>query len=457
MIIVTVAMLVCGGALGHGAAETRDCANSKDWALERALGPGREATVVTCDVLKARPELCELTTSCPGTCDPACSTTRSSRRLDDGVVASAPPKKQKKKKKKKKKKGKGGKGKKKKKKKGKKKKQKKKCGKKKKKQGLCADTLAPSLQPPVAAPTVAPVATPAPTSAPVPAPTPAPVVAATPSPTPAPSPVPAPVPATPAPQSAPGGGDSPDAETPAPVPSPTPAPVASAAPPPKDPEKTPPPKDSETTTTPVPAPTPRPTPGPTPRPTSTPSPRPTPAPSPRPTPRPVGPTPRPTPAALPEEKNAPQWIKGDIREKLSAAEPSGGSSHWRGGNGNGLHIFYNNEDTTETPDYSLQAKVVIHEYVHVIQQAILNHEVTDLVGPTPLKATATSSTRFQVINKCGVDPVFGTAALAALNAMPDDMKILDAPTCEAASDAKCDVSRDRSGMRRLIRPCFIGT
>merc|ERR1711965_531879 len=100
MMTVTVAMLVCGGALGRGAAETRDCADSKDWALERALGPGREATMVTCDVLKARPELCELTTSCPGTCDPACSTTRSSRRLDDGVVASAPPKKKKKKKKK---------------------------------------------------------------------------------------------------------------------------------------------------------------------------------------------------------------------------------------------------------------------------------------------------------------------------------------------------------------------
>ena len=125
MMTVTVAMLVCGGALGRGAAETRDCADSKDWALERALGPGREATVVTCDVLKARPELCELTTSCPGTCDPACSTTRSSRRLqsepDDGETSEAKGsqafeevenekkkgKKNKKKKKKKKKKGKG--------------------------------------------------------------------------------------------------------------------------------------------------------------------------------------------------------------------------------------------------------------------------------------------------------------------------------------------------------------
>jgi hypothetical protein len=43
----------------------------------------------------------------------------------------------------------------------------------------------------------------------------------------------------------------------------------------------------------------------------------------------------------------------------------------------------------------------------------------------PLKAGSTSANRFNVINKCGVPEVFATKQLAALNAMPDYMKILD--------------------------------
>ena len=44
-----------------------------------------------------------------------------------------------------------------------------------------------------------------------------------------------------------------------------------------------------------------------------------------------------------------------------------------------------------------------------------------------MKTGASSATRFHVINKCGVDAVFETAILAALNGMPDHMKLLDRP------------------------------
>ena len=121
-----------------------------------------------------------------------------------------------------------------------------------------------------------------------------------------------------------------------------------------------------------------------------------------------------------------QDAKMDIKEKLEANERSDGSSYFKGGAGAGLHIYVGN-DEIETVDYSVQAKVVIHEYIHVLQQAFLAGLATTTTGVVPLRSDATSTTRFNVINKCGVSSTFGTKHLAALNALPDDMKLLDIP------------------------------
>ena len=121
-----------------------------------------------------------------------------------------------------------------------------------------------------------------------------------------------------------------------------------------------------------------------------------------------------------------QDAKMDIKEKLEANERSGGSSYFKGGAGAGLHIYVGT-DEIETVDYSVEAKVVIHEYIHVLQQAFLAGLATTTTGVVPLRSDATSTTRFNVINKCGVSSTFGTKHLAALNALPDDMKLLDIP------------------------------
>ena len=68
----------------------------------------------------------------------------------------------------------------------------------------------------------------------------------------------------------------------------------------------------------------------------------------------------------------------------------------------------------------------VHEYIHILQQAMLAGEITNTtVGPEPLKATSTSTSRFECINKCGVPAVFCEKSLAVLEALPDTMKLMD--------------------------------
>ena len=136
-----------------------------------------------------------------------------------------------------------------------------------------------------------------------------------------------------------------------------------------------------------------------------------------------------------------EYIKDDIRKKLSVADGmSAGSSYGAGGAGAGLHIYVNPSDVTEDTEYSLQAKVVIHEYIHVLQQHFLAGS-TSTEGPVSMRSDATSQTRFQVINKCNVPTIFETYAVNALNSLPNDMKLLDIPLYVILiPESGCDVS-----------------
>ena len=118
----------------------------------------------------------------------------------------------------------------------------------------------------------------------------------------------------------------------------------------------------------------------------------------------------------------------DIKDKMRPSRPSGGSSYWPGGAGTGLHIYV---DPVESPAYTadthMYTKVSIHEYIHILQQAWM-HGFNATTGPVPLRASASSQTRFHVINPCGADKRFEQLHVDALNGMGDDMKLLDVPT-----------------------------
>ncbi len=127
-------------------------------------------------------------------------------------------------------------------------------------------------------------------------------------------------------------------------------------------------------------------------------------------------------------------IINDIIDKLKPSQgASGGSSYAKGGCGTGLHIYIDPADNNggvESSDNSVSTKVSIHEYIHLLQQSYLNGEQTATSGPVSLRSEATSSTRFHVIYACSFtnQDTYGNVHLAALNAMPDDYKLLDVPT-----------------------------
>jgi len=119
----------------------------------------------------------------------------------------------------------------------------------------------------------------------------------------------------------------------------------------------------------------------------------------------------------------------DIRDKLKPDRPSGGSSYWPGGAGTGLHIYVDPRENSEyTEDSHMFTKVSIHEYIHILQQAFIQGDVTGVTGPVPLRDDATSQTRFHVINACEADERFEQVHIDALEGMDDDMKLLDVPT-----------------------------
>lgn len=76
----------------------------------------------------------------------------------------------------------------------------------------------------------------------------------------------------------------------------------------------------------------------------------------------------------------------DIKQKITVADgPSGGSTYVPFADGAGLHIFGDNNEV-EDEGNSVQAKVAIHEYIHILQQAMLAGDITNLTGtPVPLK------------------------------------------------------------------------
>ena len=72
--------------------------------------------------------------------------------------------------------------------------------------------------------------------------------------------------------------------------------------------------------------------------------------------------------------------RDDIREKYKGDEPSGGSTYAKGGRANGLHVYHDEQENAEE-----QAKISVHEYMHVIQQGFLNKELKTTRGPVRLK------------------------------------------------------------------------
>jgi hypothetical protein len=98
-----------------------------------------------------------------------------------------------------------------------------------------------------------------------------------------------------------------------------------------------------------------------------------------------------------------------------------------------LHIYIDpaeDNDGIETVDNSVSTKVSIHEYIHLIQQSFLNGDADSTTGPVSMREDATSDTRFHIIYACDFDDkeTYGALHEAALNAMPDDYKLLEVPT-----------------------------
>ena len=122
-----------------------------------------------------------------------------------------------------------------------------------------------------------------------------------------------------------------------------------------------------------------------------------------------------------------QGVFHDIGQKITAAEgPSGGSTYVVGADGAGVHLFADANLLTESSDNSFSAHTAVHEYLHILQQAMLAGDVTNTsIGPVPIKATSTSTARFACINKCASAAVFCEKSLAVLNALPDSLKLLD--------------------------------
>ena len=117
----------------------------------------------------------------------------------------------------------------------------------------------------------------------------------------------------------------------------------------------------------------------------------------------------------------------DIDQKITLSEgPSGGSTYVPFADGCGVHLFADANLVAEADDNSFSSHTAVHEYIHILQQAMLAGEITNTtVGPVPLKATSTSTSRFECINKCGVPAVFCEKSLAVLEALPDTMKLMD--------------------------------
>ena len=116
-----------------------------------------------------------------------------------------------------------------------------------------------------------------------------------------------------------------------------------------------------------------------------------------------------------------QGTRDDIKEKYRGDEPSGGSTYAKGGRANGLHVYHDEQNSAEA-----QAKISVHEYMHVIQQGFLNEELNTTRGPVHLKDP--SQQRFQLINLCNLSTSAAQEHLDALNALPDDIKLFDVPT-----------------------------
>ena len=112
-----------------------------------------------------------------------------------------------------------------------------------------------------------------------------------------------------------------------------------------------------------------------------------------------------------------QLVIWDIQDKLKPTEPpSGGTSYTKGGCGTGLHIYIDpaeDNDGTETADNSVSTKVSIHEYIHLIQQSILNGDADSTTGPVSMREDATSDTRFHIIYACDFDDKETYGALPA--------------------------------------------
>jgi hypothetical protein len=120
----------------------------------------------------------------------------------------------------------------------------------------------------------------------------------------------------------------------------------------------------------------------------------------------------------------------DIDQKITLEEgPSGGSTYVPFADGAGVHLYADANLVAEADDNSFSSHTAVHEYIHLLQQAMLAGEITNTtVGPVPLKATSTSADRFKCINKCGVPAVFCEKSLEVLEALPDTMKLLDRTT-----------------------------
>ena len=86
-----------------------------------------------------------------------------------------------------------------------------------------------------------------------------------------------------------------------------------------------------------------------------------------------------------------------------------------------MHVY-----VVESSSAEEQAKISVHEYMHVLQQGFLNEELISVHGPTPLRNP--EQDRFQLINLCGIISSFVQEHLDALNALPNDMKLFDVPT-----------------------------
>ena len=110
----------------------------------------------------------------------------------------------------------------------------------------------------------------------------------------------------------------------------------------------------------------------------------------------------------------------NLEEKLGNpnGEPSAGADYYKGASAAAIYLY------VHPGEYGSVGKVSIHEYHHIVQQAMLQGMVTSLTPP----ADTLGNTRFQVKDYGNVGSTWPAHIKGIMDALPASLKLIQVPT-----------------------------